>query len=389
MNLKSSFVATALLASTAMAGTAGAETLRIADSFPVGHYIAENMTKVWMDKVTELTNGEITFEYYPAEQMGKSKDLMSLAQTGVVDIGYAGVSYLADKLPLAAVGELPEAFTRSCQGTNAYWSIAKPGGVLDQAELAPQGVRMLLVMVLSPYQVMTARKEITGGNSFKGLKLRTTGGTKEIAVELLGATPVSIPAPETREALSRGTIDGVLFPHSSVLPYGLEPELKWGTQEMNFGSFVASYVISEDRWQKLSPETQKAMTDAAEAAIASSCQIGEELDLQDKQKMVDAGVTFVSFPAEDKAKIDADLATIGERWAKDLDGRGLPGTEVLTAFRDALAATAAPAAPAADAAAALAAEAPPADAVPAADAAPAAEAAPAADAGAAAPAASN
>ncbi|RMC35613.1 TRAP transporter substrate-binding protein DctP [Paracoccus alkanivorans] len=331
----------AVLAAMATALTipsfAMAETLRVADSFPVGHYIAENMTKVWMDKVTELTGGEVEFEYYPAEQLGKSKDLLSLAQTNTVDIGYVGVSYVADKLPLAAVGELPEAFNSSCQGTEAYWSIAKPGGVLDEAELAPQGVRMLLVMVLSPYQILTAKQEITDIDSFKGMKLRATGGTKEIAVQLMDATPVNIPAPETREALTRGTIDGVLFPHSSVLPYELEPALAYGTQGMNFGSFVASYVISEDRWNQLSPEIQKAMTDAAEEVIRSACETAEELDLEDKQTMADAGVKFVSLPEEDVTEIGKRMSTIGEKWAKDLDGRGLPGTEVLQAFRDALA----------------------------------------------------
>lgn len=316
---------------------ASAETLRVADSFPVGHYIAENMTKVWMEKVTELTGGEIEFEYYPAEQLGKSKDLLSLAQTNTVDIGYVGVSYIADKLPLSAVGELPEAFNKSCQGTEAYWSIAKPGGILDQAELAPQGVRMLLVMVLSPYQIMTAKKEISGVDSFDGLKLRATGGTKEIAVELMGATPVTIPAPETREALTRGTIDGVLFPHSSVLPYELEPALAYGTEDMNFGSFVASYVISEDRWNRLDPTVQQAMTDAAEEVIRSACKISEDLDLEDKQTMADAGVEFISFSDDDKAEINERMGTIGEKWAEELDARGLQGTEVLEAFRNALA----------------------------------------------------
>lgn len=337
LNVKAPLTAIAVCSVASLTwGTASAETLRVADSFPVGHYIAENMTKVWMDRVTELTNGEIEFEYYPAEQMGKSKDLMSLTQTGVIDIGYAGVSYLADKLPLSGVGELPEAFTQACQGTNALWSIAKPGGALDQAELAPQGVRMLLVMVLPPYQVMTSSREITGADSFRGLKLRATGSTKEMAVQLLGATSIAIPAPETRESLSRGTIDGVLFPHSSVLPYGLAPLLSWGTQDINFGSFVASYVISEERWQQLSPEVQKAMTDAAEEAIPSACAVADELDLVDKQKMVDEGVTFVSLPEDDKMKIESDLADIGERWAADLDSRGLAGTEILTAFREAL-----------------------------------------------------
>lgn len=335
--LKSTLLAAAASLAVLSTQAKAAETLRVADSFPVGHYIAENMTKVWMDRVTELTNGEVKFEYYPAEQMGKSKDLMSLAQTGVLDIGYAGVSYLADKLPLSAVGELPEAFTKACVGTKAFWSIAKPGGVLDKAELAPQKVRMLFELVLPPYQVMTAEKEITGLDSLKGLKLRTTGGTKEIAVELLDATPVSIPAPETREALSRGTIDGVLFPHSSALPYGLAPELAYGTQDLNFGSFVASYVISEDRWQQLSPEVQSAMTKAAEEVISSACAAAEKFDGRDKQKMADEGVKFVSLPPEDVEKVNAKMATIGERWAKDLDGRGLPGSDVLKAFREALA----------------------------------------------------
>ncbi len=314
-----------------------AETLRVADSFPVGHYIAENMTKVWMDRVTELTDGEVKFEYYPAEQMGKSKDLMSLAQTGVIDIGYAGVSYLADKLPLSAVGELPEAFTKACDGTKALWSIAKPGGVLDQAELAPQKVRMLFELVLSPYQVMTAKKEITGLDSLKGLKLRATGGTKEMAIELLGATPVTIPAPETREALSRGTVDGVLFPYSSALPYGLAPELSYSTQDMNFGSFIASYVISEDRWQQLSPEIQKAMTQAAEEAMPHACEAAEKFDERDKQKLADEGVKFVSLPEADAKEINKRMRTIGEKWAKELDRRGLEGTKILNAFREALA----------------------------------------------------
>lgn len=339
MSVRSKYTA-ALLAgtiiTTATAAPAQQMTLRVADSFPAGHYIAENMTKVWMDRVSELTEGAVKFEYYPAEQLGKSKDLLTMAQTRAVDIGYVGVSYIADKLPLSAVGELPEAFTESCQGTLAFWDIARPGQILDQAELAPAGVRMLFVMVLSPYHVMTARKAITGLDTFKGLKLRTTGGTKELAVQRLGATPISIPAPETRDALSRGTIDGVLFPHSSVLPYGLESELKYGTQGINFGSFVASYVISQDKWDTLPPAVQTAMTEAAEEVIVSGCTAAERLDLEDKQKMADSGVSFVSLPDTDVVRIGADLASIGEAWAQQLDARGRPGSDVLAAFRAAL-----------------------------------------------------
>lgn len=342
MRLKNGMGQAAMLIAGAMALAPAARaeqlTLRVADSFPVGHYVSENMTKPWMERVKELTGGQVEFEYYPAEQLGKAKDLLALTQGGVVDIGYVGVSYNADKLPLAGVGELPEAFATSCAGTLAYWSIAKAGGALDQAELAPQGVRMLMEIVLPPYQIFTSSREIAGLQSFEGLKLRATGASKEIAVKRLDAVPIAISAPETREALSRGTVDGVLFPITSIEPYGLAPELKYGTQGQNFGSFITSYVISQDKWDALPAEVQSAMAEAADEVIPSACKVADDLNEQDKQKMVDQGVTFVELSEGDSARLQEKMSTIGTEWAEEMDARGKAGTEVLKAFREALAA---------------------------------------------------
>ncbi|MEW5423550.1 TRAP transporter substrate-binding protein DctP [Amorphus sp. 3PC139-8] len=333
--LTAACVVAASLATTA--ASAQEVTVRVADSLPTGHYIAENMTKVWMDRVAELTDGKVDFEYYPAQQLGKAKDLLSLTQTGVTDVGYVGISYVADQLPLSTVGELPEAFSTSCKGTLAYWSLAKPGGTLDEVELKENGVRMLFVLVLPPYQIFTKSQEITGASSFEGLKLRATGGTKELAVKKLGAVPVAISAPETREALSRGTIDGVLFPASSIGPYDLTSMLSYATKDMNFGSFIFSYMISQEKWDQLPKDVQKAMADAGDEVTKSACQVADKLDSSDKDAMAKQGVSFVALPEADKAQIDDALATIGTEWASGLDGRGKPGTEVLKAFREALA----------------------------------------------------
>lgn len=331
----------AALAATALAAFAAPTAaqdlkLRLGDSFPVGHYIPENMTKFWMERVTELTGGKVGFDYYPAEQLGKAKDLLALTQTGVMDVGYVGASYVSDKLPLSSVAELPENFTTSCRGTKAFWEIAKPGGALDAAEFAPNDVRILMVLVLPPYQVLTSSAQISDLNSLRGLKLRTTGGAKEIATVKIGAVPVQISAPETRDALTRGTIDGVLFPHSSVLPYDLHPNLKYGTQNVNFGSFVVTYVISQERWDALPEDVQAAFVQAGEEAIVKGCEATDGLDAKDKQTIADAGVTFVSLPAEDETKLMELMGEVSEEWATELDGRGKPGTDILNAFRQAL-----------------------------------------------------
>jgi TRAP-type C4-dicarboxylate transport system substrate-binding protein len=308
--------------------------LRVADSFPVGHYIAEVGTKYWMQEVTRATNNAVTFEYYPSEQLGKAKDLLALTASGVVDVGYVGPGYVSDKLPLSSVAELPGAFPSSCAGTMAYWKLAKEGGILAGREFAPNEVRVLFAFVLPPYQLYT-RGKLENLRSLEGLKLRPTIGGVEL-VRKLRAVPVPIAAPDLFESLSRGTIDGGLLPSSSVFAYKVETLVKSVVVGENFGSFVGTYTISEKLWKTLPANVQKAMTDAAEVAIRRICEYSDDNQVKDLDRLRQLGVTLVTLPAADKKTLAAMLKDGGAVWAANLDKRGKPGTEVLKAFSAAL-----------------------------------------------------
>ena len=241
--------------------------LRVADSFPAGHYISEVVTKPWMQDVGKLTANAVTFDYFPAEQLGKAKDLLALTVSGVTDVGYVAPSYISDKLPLSAAAELPGSFPTACAGTAAYWKLARDGGILAAREFAPNGVRLLFGFVLPPYQVYVTKAKLESLKSLDGLKLRPTSGAVDL-LRKLNAVPVQIPAPEAYEALSRGTIDGVLFPISSIFAYNLQGLLKTALVGESFGSFVVTYAISEKRWKALPASVQKAMAgEAGEATV--------------------------------------------------------------------------------------------------------------------------
>ncbi|MEX2519534.1 MAG: TRAP transporter substrate-binding protein DctP [Paracoccaceae bacterium] len=333
--MKITAIAAATLAVLAAGPAASADqTLRVADSFPVGHYISESLLKPFMAEVAEKTGTE--FEYFPAQQLGKAKDMLNIAQTGVADIAYVAPAYISDKLPIATVGELPEDYTSPCEGTAAFWEIAKPGGALDKAEFQPLGVRALMVLLLAPNQLFLS-KELTGLDSFAGLKIRTSGGVKENLITKLGAVPVQMAAPEIRTSLDRGTIDGALLPHSSVPPYDLVPLLKSATEGVNLASFVVTYMISDAAWNKLSPEMQAVLTEAGENATREACKSIDRLDGEDKAKIAAGGVEFVSLSAEDAAKLKAMTLAVSDEWAAEQDGFGRPGAEILAAFRAALA----------------------------------------------------
>ena len=138
--------------------TVSAQTIKIkiANSFPISHYIPEYIVKPVMERFKAKGLG-VEFEYYPAEQMGKSKDMLALAQSGVVDIAYVAPAFVTDKMPLSVVAELPLNFTGSCKGTLAYWNLAKPGGLISKKEFEPNGVRLLFMLVLPPYQLVTKK----------------------------------------------------------------------------------------------------------------------------------------------------------------------------------------------------------------------------------------
>jgi TRAP-type C4-dicarboxylate transport system substrate-binding protein len=311
------------------------EALRFADSLPPDHLFTQVAAKPWMDEVTKLTNGQITFEHYPAEQLGKAKDMLSIAQSGVADIAFVVPTYITDKLPLSGVVDLPGNFVSSCDGMRAYWKLAHEG-LIAQQEMAPNGIRVLFPIVQPPFQVFTTRKKIDAISDFQGLKLRTTGGAMDMMLRDLGGSPVRLAAPDTYEAMSRGTIDGGVLAVVSIASYKLTPLLKFGTTGENFGSAALDYAISETRWKHLPPSVQQAMLKASDDVMLSACgKIDGDNEAQ-ITAMKNAGIVFSALPRDEHDKLAAKLAAVGTDWADGLDKRGKPGAAVLAVFLGAL-----------------------------------------------------
>ena len=328
--------ALAVAATVALGAGAHAQTttkIKIADSFPVGHYLPKYITTPMMEKLKANPAAKgIEFEYYPAEQMGKAKDFLSLVQSGVIDIAYVAPGFVSDKMPLSVVSELPLEFSGSCQGTMAYWNLAKPGGLLDKKEFAPNGVRLLFTIVLPPYQIIT-RKPFSNLKEIEGMKIRASGSAKELVIKKLKAIPVLLPTTDVYESLSRGTIDGVLFPFNSLAPYEIHKLSKTGTIGENFGTFVANWVISEKRFQSLPPAVQQDLTAMGEQLTKAACTQVEKDEAGDIEKVKAAGVKLTPLSAADKATVATVMHDVAKDWADTLDKRGKSGTEVLNAFK--------------------------------------------------------
>lgn len=325
----------ALAAIAALPAAAQEVTLRVADHYPPDSSSAAITVKYFMEEVERRAGDRIAFEYYPAQQLGKARDMLSLTVDGVTDIGLIAPPYISEQMPLSGVVELPGTFSTSCEGALAYWDMVHDGPVAEN-DFVKNGIRPLLVYVLPPYQILT-RPELTGLDALQGLKLRTGGGVQDTSMEEIGAVPVRIAGPEIYESLSRGTLDGLVFPLPSIFQYRLEEMVSYSTRDQHFGSFTVTYSISLSKWNALPEDIRDILAAAGEATTRHACEavqadIGPAMD-----KLRAAGVEFVTLSEEDSAEIRRRLSPVAEDWATQLDDRGLAGTETLAAFRERLA----------------------------------------------------
>ncbi|MEQ8450062.1 MAG: TRAP transporter substrate-binding protein DctP [Nitratireductor sp.] len=328
-------IATIAAACAALFATgAAAETLRFADSLPADHFFTEQASKYWMNLVEEETDGAVDFEHYPAQQLGKAKDMLGLVQTQTVDIAYVVPSYVSDKLPLSSVAELPGQFATSCEGTLAYWQLATGDGFLAESDYRRAGVRVLFAVVMPPYQIFL-REPLGSVADLKGRKLRTSSPGQDAISEALGAVPVRITAPELYDALARGTVDGMVFPTASALAYDVAGLAKSVTRGENFGTAVLSVMISEERWQRLPENVRAVMTRAGEETTRHICRFADDSTASDFEEIAAQGTAIADLSA-DKADIRRKSASVAETWVVDMDKRGLAGARTFEAFQEAL-----------------------------------------------------
>ncbi len=323
-----------LVAFAAPALAAGPITLRFADSIPKTHPISVYGSKYWMDMVTKLTKGQVRFQWYPAGQLGKGRDLLALTSSGAVDIGSTGPSYTPDKLPLSAVAELPGMFPNTCAGSKAYWNMLKPGGMLDKLEYAPKGVHVVFAFTNPPYEVQTVHKAVVMPTDMKGLKFKTLGGASDDAALRVGGVPVQMTVADLFLGLKRGTVDGRFGAFNSVFANSTQDVLQYSTVGADIGGFGLVAMISDHRWRSLPPNVQQAMLKAGDATWKNFCthedadngKIGQTLVTKHHWKLA-------VLTAAQKAVWRKTMAPVQKLWAKEMDKRGLAGSKVLAAFK--------------------------------------------------------
>ena len=249
---------------------------------PPLHPYAEILTKHF-DAIEERTDGELSIDLvYFGETPYKGAEAEKLMRDGLVEMTEWLLGYSTSTYPILSGPELPF-LAPSRTGANEMiaamdgaWASEDVSAALGEI-LARHDAKQLSRFYWAP-QNHWLTEPIDSPDGFKGLKIREFSAEGIDFTKAIGATPVSMTAPDVYSALQRGTLDGVVTASTSMTG------LKWGEvlkagYITNFKLTISLILVSEDAFDSLPPEYQTVLqeeVDAATTEILEYMASGEE-----------------------------------------------------------------------------------------------------------------
>lgn len=301
----------ALLAGTALAGAAAAceTTLRSSDTHPDGYPTVAAVQEMGR-LLEEKTGGRLCIEVFHSAQLGEEKDTIEQTRFGVIDLNRISMAPFNGLIPETAILSLPYLF-RSTEHMHAVLDGEIGQRILDT--FTAQDLIALAYYDPGARSFYNRVKPIESIDDLAGMKFRVIQSDVFVdMVAALGANAVPMPYGEVYSAIETGVIDGA--------------ENNWPSYESSGHYEVAKYytldehtmvpevlVMAKATWDKLTPEDQAAVREAAKESIPFNREKWAAREKESEAKVRAAGVEVVA--DIDKAPFVAAMGPVYEKYA--------------------------------------------------------------------------
>lgn len=265
-------------------------TIRLADVHPSDYPTVEG-DKKFAELVKQKTNGRITVEVYPGGTLGDENSVISQVQTGgTVDMTRVSSAALTSFNPQMGLFTLPYLFKDS----NQEWAFLNS----EKGQQILKDLKSSNMMGLAYYESgarsFYSSKPLTKLADLKGQKIRVQQSAITIdMINALGANPVVMPYGDVFGALQTGTIDAA---ENNAPSYDSSNHYTVAKNFILDGHQRVPEVllISLAMWNKLSPEDQKLIQEAATASVATEREAWAKYEEKSNAKIKAAGVTITT-----------------------------------------------------------------------------------------------
>jgi TRAP-type C4-dicarboxylate transport system substrate-binding protein len=190
------------------------------------------------------------------------------------------------------------------------------GKTFAEWEFTSKGLKAWENPILGPYNLYTTGKQFNKVEDFKGVLLRGSSRVQRMFLSIIGATPVTLSSVELYDGLSKKTIDGTFYPHSSAYTDGLSKDLlKYMIQGVDFGFYNSQVMISTKKWDSLPPDIQQLIEKSIRGNVDGGMKaLSDQTELA-KQELTANKALIQDFSNMDPALKEAILKAVSQTWS--------------------------------------------------------------------------
>jgi C4-dicarboxylate-binding protein DctP len=217
------------------------------------------------EEAERRSHSTLTMEIVDNGQLLRDDGMLDGVASGVADIGITASQMFVAKAPSVAFLDLPFLFNFKA----LVEETAKPGSeirrLIDEAILAEAGLRPLLWQALGDTHFYSKGRDVADVARLKDQRVAVPGKALEDLVVRCGGRPTALGTHKFAEAIKSGTQD------MALMTLGGNRSLRlWQVQDTitltTHAPVEFLLVISERKWQALSPAHRTVLTEAARIA---------------------------------------------------------------------------------------------------------------------------
>ena len=294
--------------------------------------IKADATQMIWDEVELRTNGRLQPVIHYGAVLAHHTEALYLTRDGLADAADIITMYFSADLPLTSILNLPFMTDFYTEQGRAFADV-----YANSPEVQREWKNNNVIPLWSGPTggaVLVSKPKLESLDDLQGLRIRATAYIAE-AMSALGATPMAIGGAEYYDAAARGIIDAVTsIPLSSVKARSMY-EVTDYLYTPGIGMFTGDVVaMNLDSWNKLPEDIQQVLLDMDPYSLTADT---FEAAYRENFDFVATKMEYVQFPPDEEERLRV-LASdpLKAMWLEEMEGRGLPGPEVMKMYEEAL-----------------------------------------------------
>lgn len=258
INIKKMTIYTSLGIALTVATTVHAQqhNITVAANVTQMHWLSTQSYEPLQQCITDGTDGEITFQYFPASQLGDAYQMVEVLNSGLANMSLVSPSFASDRLPLNGIPLLPGLGDSAVDVVESYRAALNEDTLIAK-ELKDKNVHPIAIHVFPPYQILMRGAPVTQVSELEGKKIRAGGGTLNFTASALGGVVVGMGSGDVYLALQQGVVDGTLLSATSIEPYKLNEVVESMSANASLGVAASLWAFDTDTWSAFSPSKRK------------------------------------------------------------------------------------------------------------------------------------